>query len=272
MRKLYGAALAAVLAIGVVSALALAADGQQGSSWTLKTKPNKVDKPGSIEAVLEPLKRDTKGTADESDDHVTGTRKQVIKFPKGSAIDTAAKARCKETPSDVQTGRAKCPSKTRIGDGTADTLAGQPDEGGGTAIAAEISAFNLKKGIMLVVDPCSPGPPATGPGTGRPCQPIPGGRVVLVGNWSKTDTQPTLTVPTPSSLVTAGVHIRRFALNVDKIVKKKTVLVNGKRKTLKVPYITTSDTCKGSWKSQAVITYTDGSKQTITDTQKCVKP
>jgi hypothetical protein len=272
VQKLLVAAVAAAIAVAGFAVFAFAGTGVQGSSWEGTAKPNKVNKPASLKAVLEPLKRDTKGTADESDDHVTGTRNQVIKLAKGSAIDTAAKARCKESPSDVQSGRAKCPSKTRIGEGEANTLAGQPDEGGGTAIAAEITAFNLKKGIMLVVDPCSPGPPATGPGTGKPCDPIPAARIVLVGDWSKTDSQPTLTVQTPPALVQGGVHIRRFVLTVTKIVKEKTVLVNGERKTLEVAYLTTPDTCKGNWKTQAVITYQDGSKQTITDTQKCVKP
>jgi hypothetical protein len=177
-------------------------------------------------------------------------------FAQGSNIDTGAKARCKESPSDVQSGREKCPGKTKIGSGLANSLLGQPDAGAGTEVVAPIEAFNLKNGILFIVKPCSPG---TGPGKPDPCTPIPGGTIALVGDWSKVNTKPTLTVPTPPALLQGGVTITRFQLKTNLIDTKKGV------------YATTPDTCpkSGKWTTLAKETYQDGSKQTIKDTQNC---
>src|SRR6185503_4479707 len=161
-------------------------------------------------SIIVPAKKDDKGTpSDSSDDHYAAPTRNVIVFPKGSEIDTGARKFCKESPSDVQSGREKCPDNTKIGAGLATSVLGQPDAGGGSEVVAPIEAFNQKKGILFIVKPCSPG---TGPGKASPCTPIPGGTIALVGNWTKTDTKPTLSVVTPPALIQGSVIITRFQL------------------------------------------------------------
>lgn len=254
MRKLFLAAISAALAVAGFAVFAFAGEGQQGTSLEFKFTKSGENKPAGSNTVLEPAKRDTKGTEDPSDDHYSAPTRSVIKFHRGSNVDTAAKPRCKKNPSDVQTGAENCPKKTKIGSGIANSVLGQPDEGAGTPIVAPIEAFNMKSGIMFVVTPCSPG---TGPGQPAPCTPFGGGRVVLVGAWSKTNTRPTLNVPTPASLTQGGVIITRFQLKT------------GRFSSPKGSYVTTPDVCRGNWKTLAVETYEDGSKQTIKDTTPC---
>jgi hypothetical protein len=268
VRKLFVAAIAAAVALAGFTVFATADQGQQGTSWTFSFSNKKKAKPTGSTSIIEPAKRDTKGTDDPSDDHYDAPTVSVIKFPKGSSIDTGARKRCKTSPSAVQSGAGSCPGKTKIGSGLANSLLGQPDEGGGTPIVAPIEAFNLKKGIMFVVDPCSPG---TGPGTGTACSPFPGGRVVLVGTWSKVLTRPTLRVPTPDSLQRGGVIITRFELTTDKHTKKVIRKIDGRKRAVVLSYATTPGVCKGKWKSQAVESYADGSKQTIPDSMTCRK-
>lgn len=254
MRKLFVAAVVAALAVAGFAVMAAADDGQDNTSWTFTFSKKGENKPTGSNSIVEPAKQDTKGTEDPSDDHYDAPTKSVIKFPKGSNIDTASRKRCKETPSDVQAGRKTCPTNTMIGSGLANSLLGQPDAGAGTEVVAPIEAYNQKNGILFVVRPCSPG---TGPGKGAPCTAIPGGTVVLVGSWTKVNTKPTLTVPTPPALTQGNVVITRFQL--------KTKRFNSDKGS----YATTPDVCNGTWKSQAVEFYADGSKQTIKDSQPC---
>jgi hypothetical protein len=261
------AAVTAAMCVAGFAVLATADEGQQETSWTFSfSNKNKAGATGS-NSIIEPAKRNTKGTDDPSDDNYSAPAKSVIKFPAGSAIDTSVLKRCTESPSDVQTGNESCPSSSKIGTGLANSLLGQPDAGGGTEVVAPIEAFNQKKGILFVVRPCSPG---TGPGKPSPCAEIPGGTVVLVGTWSNVTTVPTLTVPTPASLK-GRVIITRFQLKTNKKTKRTTKTVDGKKVIITRSYATTPKKCKGSWKSFAVETYEDGSKQTIPDTQTCNK-
>jgi len=264
VRKLLTAATVAAIACGAFAVLAIADAGPQHTSWTFTFSAHKPALATGSNSIIEPSKRDDKGTADPADDHYTPTAKTVVKFPAGSSIDTGVLARCTVSASDVQRGSKSCPSKTTIGSGLANSVLGQPDQGGGTDIVAPIHAYNRKSGILFVVDPCSPG---TGPGKDKPCEPIPGGRVVLEGKWSKVTTLPTLTVPTPPALLQGGVIITRFQLKTNKKTKK--VRVNGK--TVIRSYATTPGKCKGKWKSSATATYQDGTKVTIPDSQVCTK-
>jgi hypothetical protein len=250
------AAVAAAVAVAGFAVFASAGPGQQGTSWEFKFSKKGENKPTGSNSDLSPAKVNDQGTPDTSDDRFVAPSKSVIKFPVGSNINTGAKARCKESPSDVQTRRASCPGKTRIGSGIANAVTGQSPTSAGTELVSEIEAFNMKNAIMFVVDPCTDG---TGPGTGSSCQPIPSARVVLVGRWKKINTRPTLTVVTPPALLTGGVIITRFQLKTDRI--------NSRRKG---SYATTPDTCRNdSWTSTATETYQDGSKQTIRDDQPC---
>ena len=265
MRKFLIAALAAVMALTGVSVFAMADDGTDDTSWTFTFSARTKATATGSNSVIEPAKRDTKGTADPSDDHYDAPAKSVIKFPAGSGIDTGVLPVCKATPSEVQSGAKTCPSNTRVGTGQATSLLGQPDAGAGTEVVAPIDAWNRKNEILFIVKPCSPG---TGPGKGSPCQPIPGGTVALLGKWTNITRQPTLTVPTPDQLK-GRVIITRFQLKTSKKTKKVTRTVNGRKRIIVRSYATTPGKCKGTWKSFAVETYEDGSKQTIPDTQTC---
>jgi hypothetical protein len=256
VRKLFLAAVAAALAVGGLAAFAIAGKGVEDTSYEFTFSKHGENKSTGSNTIIRPAKHDTKGTEDTSDDHYDSPTKSVIKFPKGSNIDTGAKPRCKETPSDVQSGREKCPGKTKIGAGLANSLLGQPDagEGSGTEVVAPIEGFNTKNGILFLIKPCAPG---TGPTKPNPCVPIPGGTIVLVGTWSKVNTLPNLTVPTPPALTQGNIIITRFQFKTKRF------------KTDAGSYATTPDVCKGKWKSQAVESYGDGSTQTIKDTQPC---
>ena len=259
MRKVLVAALAVAIAVAGFAVVSQAGSGEAGTSWELNLKPNKVKKAASIDAVIFPSKVDDNGTADTSDDLWTPASKNTIVLPKGSKVDTSAMARCKLTASEVGAGQ-QCPNKTRAGGGSATVVVGGTPEGtggkrrGGSELNATIDAFNTKKTLLLIVQPCGAG---TGPGTSKDCAPA-GDPQVIEGKWSKVTTKPTLAVPTPNSLLQIGVVVKRFALLTDK--KKTNDLVR------------TPKTCGGKWKSQDQAKYVDGTSQTIKDSQKCKKP
>ena len=268
MRKLLIAALAVAVAGAGLSAIAFGAAGQSNTSWDFTFKPNKVNKPGSSNSLIEPSKIEDQGTADRSDDVYTPTEKTTIIFTKGSRVDTSALKRCGLTPSDVGRGE-ECPNNTRLGDGEAVSVVGGTPTGnnqrrGGTDVNATIDAFNQKGKILFIVQPCGAG---TGPTTGSPCSPA-GSPIVLQGTWSKVDTKPTLVVPTPPGLLSIGVVIVRFQLTTDK--HTKTVRQDGKE-VLK-SFVFSPKECGGTWKTQAKAQYSDGTSQTINDTQSCKKP
>jgi hypothetical protein len=264
VRKFLIVAVMAATAVAGFSVLASADEGTPGTSWTFKFSSGKVNRAVGSNSIIEPAKTDDKGTADESDDRYVAPTKSVIRFPAGSAIDTGVLPVCKTSEGDVQTGRGKCPSKTKIGSGVAEAVTGQSADSKGDKIVSTIEAFNRKNAILFVVRPCRDG---TGPGTGDPCVPIGAAAIVLVGKWSKITTQPTLTVPTPPALVRGGVIITKFQLKTVK--KTKAATVNGKRVIRS--YATTPRKCRGTWKSAAIETYTDGTKQTIPDKQACTR-
>ena len=264
MRKLFIAAVVAVTAVAGLAALAGADNGANGTSWTFKFSSGKVARPVGSNSLIVPAKVDDKGTESTDDDRYVAPSKSVIKFPRGSSVDTGVLARCTKSPSDVQSGKAKCPSNTKIGAGVAEAVTGQNAESKGDKIVSTIEAFNRKNAILFVVRPCSDG---TGPGTGTPCSPIGGATIVLEGTWANIRTQPTLTVPTPPNLLRGGVIITEFGLKTAKKTKRTTV--NGR--TVIRSYATTPGRCRGKWNSSATETYTDGTKITIPDSQVCTR-
>jgi hypothetical protein len=201
-------------------------------------------------ALIEPARRDDKGTADESDDTYASAKKSTIRFPKGTRVDTSVPKRCAISPSDVARGD-DCPKKTRVGSGAAVALVGD------TFLNATIDGFNQKSGILFVVQTCGEG---TGPSSGRDCAPA-GPPNVLEGKWSKVTTRPTLTVPTPQNLLDIGVTITRFDLKTNRIVKR----VKGALRS----FVLTPKKCKGKWASSATEQYVSGSPLTINDTILC---
>jgi hypothetical protein len=269
VRKFFVAAIAAALAIASFSVVAIAGKGEPGTSLNLTMKPNKVDRPASLDIVFEPTKVDDQGTSDTSDDVFTPTEDNTIRLPKKSSVDTRAAPRCKKTPTEVGQGE-NCPNKTKIGVGeTVSFVGGQPIEGGdkrvgGNRLTGTIEIFNTKTDLILVVTTCAPG---SGPGTANDCVPA-GQPVVLTGEWSNVAKRPKLFVETPPALHQSGVVIVRLETNLDKATK--TVKQDGKE-VLRSLFLT-PETCGGNWASDVHTNYTDGSEQTINDKQKCKKP
>ena len=262
MRKFLIAAVVAVAAVAGLSVFAIADEGKQKTSWEFKYSSGKKARAVASNSIVEPSKTDDKGTADEADDRYVPTAKTTVVFPKGGSIDTGVLPVCKAAAGDVQSGRAKCPSNTKIGSGLANSVLGQSDDSKGTDIVAPIDAYNRKGAILFHVKPCAPG---TGPGKPAPCNPLTASTVVLEGKWSKVTTQPTLTVVTPPALLRGGVIITRFQLKTAKKTKK--VTVNGR--TVIRSYAITPKTCKGTWASSAKMNYQDGSSITVPDKQPC---
>ena len=170
-------------------------------------------------SVVEPAKRDDKGTADESDDTFAAAKKSVIRFPPGSRVATGVPRRCKATPSEIGSGRKRCGRKTRVGGGAAVSLVGATPSGGGTRVNTTIDAYNQKRRIVFVAQPCGVG---TGPTSGRR-QPA-GSAIVLVGRWRGVRRSP---------------PIVRFELKTRRIVKRTR---QGRRS-----FVTTPGRCSGRW-------------------------
>ena len=271
MRKLFLAALAVAVAVSGFSVIANAGQGEAGTSWDLTLKPNRVEKPAKIHAVLMPAKVDDQGTADRSDDVYGSTEKNTIIFTRGSSVDTSALPRCKVPASDVGRGE-QCPRKTRVGDGSASVVVGGTNVGegkrqGGTDLNAVIEVFNTKRKLLIVVQACAPGTGPTPDNPDAPCDEA-GTPQVIEGNWSKVATRPKLSIPTPQSLTDVGIVIRR----VDLFTEKHTKTVNEDGKEVLRSFVFTPETCGGKWKSSLTSEYSDGTSQTIKDSQKCRQP
>ena len=269
MRNLLLAVMVAALAVVGFSAIASAGKGEAGTSFDATMKPNRVDRPASLDIVFEPTKVADQGTAETSDDIFTPTEDNTIRLARKASVDTSAAPRCKLTPTEVGQGQ-QCPSRTRIGAGeTLSYVGGQPVEGGakrqgGNPLVGTIEIFNTKTDLILVVTTCAPG---SGPGTDTDCVPA-GQPVVLTGEWSNVSRRPKLFVETPPALHQSGVVIVRLEINLDK--KTKTVREGGKE-VLHSLFLT-PETCGGKWTSDVHTNFTDGSEQTITDKQKCRVP
>ena len=246
--KAVAVALAALL---LAPATSPAGEGPAGTSWNFKFSTKKTKKPASTKSIIEPALRDDRGTADPSDDTFAAAKKSVIRFPKRSRVDTRVPKRCKASPSDLGSGRERCGRKTRVGRGAAVSLVG------GTFVNATIDAYNQKRGIVFLVQPCGAG---TGPTTGNRCAPA-GSVIVLVGRWRKAMRAPRLIVRTPPSLLALGITITRFELETRKITKR----IGGERRS----YVTTPRKCRGKWTSSATESYVDAPKLTIKDRQRC---
>ncbi|HYH57929.1 MAG TPA: hypothetical protein VD790_01740 [Thermoleophilaceae bacterium] len=272
MRKLFVAVVIAAMATTGFTVLATADEGQDGTEWTFSFGTEKTARATTSSSLIKPAKVDDNGTPeDESDDVFTPPSKTTINFTKGSSINTAALARCKFDASDVGGGE-QCPNKTRVGSGAAKSRLGGEAVGndgkrrGGTEINATIDAFNKKKSILFVIQPCGVG---TGPSTGTDCQ-LGLDPIVLEGQWKNVDKAPKLIVKTPKSLLQGGVVITEFALDTKKKTKKKTVKIDGEKQQVVLSFATSPSKCKNNkWKSSALENYVDGSKQTIKDSQTC---
>jgi hypothetical protein len=149
-RVLAVAALMGTAAL-VYAAVALATGTQQFYTNTFGTK-----KPGKSSITKIDLhSTDTTNTAHNN--APDPARKVVLAFPKGTAIDGKALPACSATALDFQNkGSGACPSKTIVGRGAASANSTFSSVG---EIAATVTAYNKKGGLLLYVQP-SPGAPA----------------------------------------------------------------------------------------------------------------
>ena len=181
------------------------------------------------------------------------TKKTTIFFTPTTEFDTSVPPRCKATGGEVVSSNGQACKKAEVGDGDAVALVGTAD------FAAELTAYNRKRGILFLVVTCNPG---TGPGTDNECTPLDGGTFALEGKLKYKDrakTKPFLVVPTPQTLLDGNIIIKEFNLVTTKITKAGET------------YIESPEKCRrGKFKTKAVITYDGGVPgQTIKDSQAC---
>ena len=205
MRKLLMVAVAAAVAVVGFSVVSQAGSGEQGTSWEFKYKPAKPSKPAGTDSLILPAKQMPDGSFAE-------TKKTTIYFTPGTAFDTSVPPRCKETAGDVVSSNGAACDKAQIGSGDALAMVGTLET------AAELKAYNRKKGILFLVITCNPG---TGPGQADPnATPLDGGTFALEGSLKYQDTaktKPFLVVPTPQTLLDGNIIITKFHLVTNKV-------------------------------------------------------
>lgn len=247
MRKVLLAALAVAVAVAGFAAISQGNSGEAGTSWEFKYKPAKKNKAAGTDSDIRPAKKMPDGSFAE-------TKKTTIFFTPGTKFDTSVPKRCKASAGEVVASNGDACKSAQVGQGDALSQIGALET------AAELKAYNQKKGILFLVIACNPG---TGPGQADPkCTPLDGGTFALEGKLKYADRKkqkPMLVVPTPQTLLDGNIIITRFHLITDKVTKKGDT------------YIKTPPKCKkGKFKTSAKIQYDGGvSGQTIKDTQKC---
>ena len=247
MRKLFLAVLAAAVAVASFAVISQAGSGEAGTSWEFKYKPAKPSKPAGTDSLIAPAKQMDDGSFAE-------TKKSTIYFTQGTAFDTSVPPSCKSDGGEVVSSNGAACKKAEVGDGDALAMVGTLET------AAELTAYNRKKGILFLIVTCNPG---TGPGQAEPtCTPLDGGTFALEGKLKYQDdakTKPFLEVPTPQTLLDGNIIITKFHLKTNKISDSGDT------------YIESPPKCKkGKFKTKAVITYDNGVPgQTIKDSQAC---
>jgi hypothetical protein len=236
-RVLAVAALMGTAAL-VYAAVALATGTQQSYTNTFSTK-----KPGKAATTTIKLSS-TDPTNTSHNNAPDPARKVVVAFPKGMSIDPKAAPTCSATALDFQNkGSGACPAKTIVGSGAASANSTFSSVG---EIAATVTAYNKKGGLLLYVQP-TPGAPA---------QPFLI-QANLSGSAKKgfklTTTPPPNCLPpgSPPSCSSGEAPLDKFILNT--LAKK-----SGKHVFLRTP-----TTCPKSkfWPFKATITFkTDGTK------------
>jgi len=247
VRKLLLAVLAIAVAVAGFAAISQAGSGEAGTSWDFKYKPAKKSKPAGTDSLIFPAKKMPDGSFAE-------TKDTKIYFTPGTDFDTSVPPRCTASGGDVVSSNGDACKKAQVGHGDALSQIGTLET------AAELKAYNRKKGILFLIIACNPG---TGPGQADPnCTPLDGGTFALEGKLKYADKakqKPILDVPTPQTLRDGNIIITKFHLVTDKI------------KDSGDTFIETPEKCKkGKFKTKAVITYDGGvPSQTIKDSQAC---
>ena len=156
MRKVLLAALAVAVAVAGFAAISQGNSGEAGTSWEFKYKPAKKNKAAGTDSDIRPAKKMPDGSFAE-------TKKTTIFFTPGTKFDTSVPKRCKASAGEVVASNGDACKSAQVGQGDALSQIGALET------AAELKAYNQKKGILFLVIACNPG---TGPGVTKPSAPV----------------------------------------------------------------------------------------------------
>jgi hypothetical protein len=169
-----------------------------------------------------------------------------IFFASGTVVNSKGAVQCKATDPDFQAKAEKaCPASSRIDNGSSTQNAAEAKLSSGGPIAVKIFAFNRKGGLILYLKPSIGAPFVLRP--------------ALKGKAGKQHLL--TTIPKIAVTATEEVILTKFKLGT----KAKHV---GSTAFIKTPPKTKCPKSK-LWTFKAVFNYRDGTKQTVTDTQKC---
>jgi hypothetical protein len=230
LRKKLILGLAAMAAVGLVTATALAAVGINAS---YVFSPNKAGKSAGVSVnyvITDPAAVQPPVNNRIQISFAKGGKWNGPKFPKCSASALLAK------------GPKGCPSKSKLGTGTgigyAKPVVTDP-------VNAKLTLFNGGSSVLVYVFP------DLGPTFVVTCK--------IIGGYNLDCTiAPIKTLPSAPDAATAT-------------VKTKTTPKSIKKGKKKLGLIVTPKTCKKSWKSSAVFSFTTGEKVTTPFSQKCKK-
>jgi hypothetical protein len=230
LRKKLILGLAAMAAVGLVTATALAAVGINAS---YVFSPNKAGKSAGVSVnyvITDPAAVQPPVNNRIQISFAKGGKWNGPKFPKCSASALLAK------------GPKGCPSKSKLGTGTgigyAKPVVTDP-------VNAKLTLFNGGSSVLVYVFP------DLGPTFVVTCK--------IIGGYNLDCTIPPIkTLPSAPDAATAT-------------VKTKTTPKSIKKGKKKLGLIVTPKTCKKSWKSSAVFSFTTGEKVTTPFSQKCKK-
>lgn len=174
-------------------------------------------------------------------------RKVVIRFPRGTRIDTAVPVRCRASDEELQAqGEDACPPRSRLGEGkvTAITGFGPPAD----PIKLDMTLFNMAQGVILL---------AKAEGSDQTANVT---RARLRGRTLTTEVAPTPGGPPDGQSALKDVRLTTF-----KVFRRR----NGERRT----YARNPRRCPSSGRlvTRATFTYADGYSETIRSGVACAQ-
>ena len=169
-----------------------------------------------------------------------------IFFASGTVFNNKGARQCKATDADFASkGEAACPAGSRIDNGKASQNAAVAKLKSGNPISVKIAAFNRKGGIILYLRPSVGAPFALRPTLkGKP------------GSQHLLTQIPKITIPNDEIILT----------KLTLATKPKNI---GKTALVRTPPKSKCPAKTHKWTFKAKFNYRDGTKQTVTSTQKC---
>jgi hypothetical protein len=186
----------------------------------------------------------------------------TMTFPSGSKIDQTAAPQCGASDQDFsQKGDSACPKKSKIGTGSAKVALKSPAPTSDGYIPATVTLYNGKKNTLIAyVNPQ-------------------GAQPVVLKTVIKKGTTPKLIITIPVNCVlgqppscdpfAGDARIVELRLGISKVVGKK----KKKKKTVKVPFLTTPAKCpaSGNWVFTFTFHHRDNSGQEVSSSNSPCK-